>query len=283
MTVYRRGSAGPEVKLLQERLGELGFYRGSADGIFGGGTESAVRAFQRDNRRHEDGLVGAETWRAITGTEIPIPAIVKEDLELRCLALTAAFETGAPPPECFAIVTGDFDGMGISFGALQWNIGTGTLQALIKDLESQAPALIDDVFHQHASELRAAINGPIPDALAWARTIQNLVTHVLSEPWRGLFKTLGRTPECRAAQGRGAGARFQRGLAMCDSYGLWSERAAALMFDVVVQNGSISAVVDQQIRSDIAALGSLAPNELEVRKMEIVAIRRSAQSEALVG
>jgi len=152
------------------------------------------------------------------------------------------------------------------------------LQALIKDLESHAPAVIDDVFHQHASELRAAVSGPIPDGLAWARSIQNPVTHVLSEPWRGLFKTLGRTQECRAAQGRGAGARFQRGLAMCDTYGLWSERAAALMFDVVVQNGSISAVVDQQIRADIAALGSLSPHELEVRKMEIVAIRRSAVS-----
>ena len=50
------GSKGKEVKLLQEFLG-IG-----ADGIFGKGTEFAVKEFQKLNGLVVDGLVGAGTW-----------------------------------------------------------------------------------------------------------------------------------------------------------------------------------------------------------------------------
>ncbi len=45
------------------------------------------------------------------------------------LAITGDFETIGDP---FAGVTGDFDGMGISCGVLQWNIGQGSMQPLVK-------------------------------------------------------------------------------------------------------------------------------------------------------
>jgi hypothetical protein len=47
----------------------------------------------------------------------------------RSLALTGSFETGKLPPDCFSALAGDFDGQGLSFGALQWNIEQGSLQA----------------------------------------------------------------------------------------------------------------------------------------------------------
>ena len=50
------GSKGPEVKSLQEFLG-IG-----ADGIFGKGTEFAVKEFQKLNGLTVDGLVGPGTW-----------------------------------------------------------------------------------------------------------------------------------------------------------------------------------------------------------------------------
>ena len=53
------GSNGPLVKELQRALG-IG-----ADGIFGKGTESAVKLFQKDNNLTVDGLVGSRTWEAI--------------------------------------------------------------------------------------------------------------------------------------------------------------------------------------------------------------------------
>lgn len=53
------GSEGPLVKELQRALGI------SADGIFGKGTESSVKQFQKDNNLTVDGLVGSRTWEAI--------------------------------------------------------------------------------------------------------------------------------------------------------------------------------------------------------------------------
>ena len=53
------GSNGPLVKELQRALG-IG-----ADGIFGKGTESSVKLFQKENNLTVDGLVGSSTWEAI--------------------------------------------------------------------------------------------------------------------------------------------------------------------------------------------------------------------------
>ncbi len=57
--LLKKGSKGKEVKQLQEAL-EIG-----ADGIFGSGTESAVKIFQKSNGLVADGIVGSKTWEAI--------------------------------------------------------------------------------------------------------------------------------------------------------------------------------------------------------------------------
>ena len=55
------GSTGSEVRRLQTRLKELGYYKGSVDGDFGEGTETAVKAFQQQNGLTVDGKAGAYT------------------------------------------------------------------------------------------------------------------------------------------------------------------------------------------------------------------------------
>lgn len=61
----RRGSRGELVKQVQTRLKNWGYYAGSVDGIFGSGTESAVKAFQRKNGLAADGIVGKRTAAAL--------------------------------------------------------------------------------------------------------------------------------------------------------------------------------------------------------------------------
>lgn len=65
----------------------------------------------------------------------------------------------------------------------------------------------------------------------------------------------------------------------CKEYELWSERAVALMFDIRVQNGSISNLVRANILRDFRKLASTTPSldkdVLEVGKMKIVANRRA--------
>ena len=55
------GATGSEVRKLQTRLKELGYYKGSVDGDFGEGTETAVKNFQQQNGLTVDGKAGSLT------------------------------------------------------------------------------------------------------------------------------------------------------------------------------------------------------------------------------
>ena len=63
--VLRQGSTGGEVKEVQRRLKQWGYYSGSVDGIFGSGTKKAVIAFQKKNGLTADGVVGKATYAAL--------------------------------------------------------------------------------------------------------------------------------------------------------------------------------------------------------------------------
>lgn len=62
----RRGSRGTYVKYLQEKLTSKLYPAGSADGIFGGNTERAVRELQQENGLAVDGIVGPATWQIVS-------------------------------------------------------------------------------------------------------------------------------------------------------------------------------------------------------------------------
>lgn len=55
------GSEGEAVKTLQQRLKELGYLTGSADGKYGEATKAAVIAFQKNNGLTVDGVAGSGT------------------------------------------------------------------------------------------------------------------------------------------------------------------------------------------------------------------------------
>ncbi len=59
------GSRGTAVQALQEALKELGFYAGTADGTFGSGTVSALKAFQKKNGLRQDGTATPEVQKLI--------------------------------------------------------------------------------------------------------------------------------------------------------------------------------------------------------------------------
>lgn len=63
--ILKNGSKGSEVKEVQRRLKQWGYYKGAVDGVFGAGTRSAVIAFQKKNGLTADGIVGASTYRAL--------------------------------------------------------------------------------------------------------------------------------------------------------------------------------------------------------------------------
>jgi putative chitinase len=61
--ILKVGSKGEDVKKLQQKLGL------SADGVFGPGTEKAVKKWQIDNDLGADGIVGEGTWNKMFGSQ----------------------------------------------------------------------------------------------------------------------------------------------------------------------------------------------------------------------
>lgn len=57
---------------MQDALNAVGFTGGGLDGIFGSGTQNAVMRFQRANGLAVDGIVGCQTWQALTSQAVGI-------------------------------------------------------------------------------------------------------------------------------------------------------------------------------------------------------------------
>ena len=86
--VVRSGSSGPAVRQLQERLLELGYQLGEADGVFGTATENALITFQVQNGLDPDGVAGAATNTVLYSSS--------------ARAYVAPSETQTPTPESTA-------------------------------------------------------------------------------------------------------------------------------------------------------------------------------------
>ena len=66
------GDRGDEVQKLQLRLISLGYLSGSADGIYGEGTEYAVRAFQRTAGLNQTGVCDENTATVMKSESAPV-------------------------------------------------------------------------------------------------------------------------------------------------------------------------------------------------------------------
>mgnify|MGYP002537821820 CR=1 FL=1 len=62
---YKKRSSGAVVTQIQTKLKSWGYYTGSVDGVYGSGTERAVRAFQQKNGLAVDGKAGTQTLAAM--------------------------------------------------------------------------------------------------------------------------------------------------------------------------------------------------------------------------
>lgn len=87
--VLWRGMEGEDVRLMQQRLYQLGYYLGDIDGIFGLGTRTAVYGFQRVHKLEKvDGKVGPET----------IARMFSEDVVIKPTPTPSPTPTPAPTP-----------------------------------------------------------------------------------------------------------------------------------------------------------------------------------------
>ena len=61
----KKGDIGEDVRLLQEKLRNAGFYKGSIDSVFSSSTEQSIMDFQKHINIKPDGKIGISTWNTI--------------------------------------------------------------------------------------------------------------------------------------------------------------------------------------------------------------------------
>lgn len=86
---YKRGSSGTMVSNIQTTLKNLGFYKGTVDGVYGSGTETAVKAFQQKKGLTVDGKVGPATLKALGISESTTQNSDSGDLALLARIISA--------------------------------------------------------------------------------------------------------------------------------------------------------------------------------------------------
>ena len=224
--------------------------------------------------------------------------LTKEQFEWQALLCTSQYETSRPYPENFGVVAGNFDGAGVSWGAIQFNAKTGPLIAMWQSMINNHSAVTLKAFTDNASRTLESntanynswktlfLAGNFPDILAWADARSDAAKndHGLIEPWNTYFMNLGITSESQELQKVNAAWYHQIALQWFNDFGLWSRQGYALMFDIAVQSGSMNPKVNGVTQdligeintwyAGISKAGKTAV-QLEVEKLVKIANRRA--------
>jgi hypothetical protein len=71
LRALEKGDKGDDVYWLQMKLKELGYYTGTVTGGYYGGTQKAVKAYQKDNGISADGVAGVKTQSILYADVLP--------------------------------------------------------------------------------------------------------------------------------------------------------------------------------------------------------------------
>ncbi len=93
----RQGSRGDEVRKIQQKLKNWGYYSGEVDGIFGSQTRAAVVYFQKKNGLTADGIAGPATLAAMGISNSSTGSTTSYSNELALLARIISAESRGEP------------------------------------------------------------------------------------------------------------------------------------------------------------------------------------------
>jgi len=186
-----------------------------------------------------------------------LPPLVAENALERAIEITAAFETSGDP---YLQVTGNFDGAGLSFGPIQVNFGTGTLQEMFRRYRARDEAALKRCFGELWDEWQRVMALPSRSRqVAWADGLSRGRNKGDFDPtWKAALQAVGDTPAFRDETLRYAYDVYGRKLIAALSWlngvcpiPIGNFRCLAALYDLCVQQGSLNKAHDA-IRRRIA-------------------------------
>jgi LysM repeat protein len=217
----------------------------------------------------------------------------KSEYEWQALLCTSQYETSTAYPNNFGVTGGNFDGAGISWGAIQFNAKTGPLIGMWQTMINSHPTVTLNAFLANANRTQASnqanhdswkslfLRGDFAEILPWAdaRSDPAKDKHGMIEPWHTYFMNLGITTEAQDLQVSNASWYHQVALQWFNEYGLWSRQGYALCFDIAVQSGSMNPKVDGvtydligEINTWYAGIDKTGKTAIELEKEKLLKI-----------
>jgi hypothetical protein len=216
---------------------------------------------------------------------VTLPPAVKPDVVVKNIrdvvyTITSAFEGGPIGKINYGNLSGNFDGQGYSIGFLQWCVGQGSDVKLFTRVESKYPGVLKSCLGANLYvEFIQHLHKPLAERLRWAQKAVNTSADKVEENWKFAFKTLCATKEFQECQNFYAEDVFQRAVAMCKEYGLRTNRALMLVFDICTQNGSIKSATKATILAAKEAKEKVLGRVLKEKEyLELIAIKRAEAS-----
>lgn len=204
----------------------------SIDGVFGGQTEMALRAWQSRQGMPVTSMVDEITWTTATAQELP-------NYFRRCLAITAAFEGHG-----YTFAAGNWDNAYLTWGVVGFTLKHGNFGKVIRTIEDRHPGLIASTIGTGKSkELLEIIETSASRKKAWGEEISVLPKkYRIRADWEDAFESLGHRREVREIQDELARKVYwKKAVADLKKFGEPTESDAALFFDTAVQNGGVNA------------------------------------------
>ena len=179
-----------------------------------------------------------------------LPPILPERALDLAIAVTAGFETSGDP---YLQVTGNFDGAGLSFGPLQVNFKTGTLQELFRRFQARDENRLRACFGPLWTEWQQVLRMPSrTQQVAWADALSRSARKADFDPrWKAALQAVGSEPAFRTEMLRYAYDTYGRKLIVALSWlrglvpvRISNVRCLAALYDLCVQQGSLDKAHD---------------------------------------
>lgn len=138
-------------------------------------------------------------------------------------------------------VTWDFDGAGFSIGTLQWNVKSGTVQPMIREMYKNYPGIMVGIFGSLSDELEKNMEpNPTNIQLTWAKSINDYDLKDLKQPWKNAFSSLIQTEQWKQIEIKVISDQYlQTAISDAKWSGVKTLRSLCMFFDMATQNGGM--------------------------------------------
>jgi peptidoglycan hydrolase-like protein with peptidoglycan-binding domain len=226
--------SGPAMLALQVALGAWGIPV-AVDGKAGPNTLNALKQWQGRVGLPQGPEIGLEAWRRLLGGPMGEAAPPPSPFDL-CLGVTAAFEGKG-----FDKAVGNFDGAGLTFGLIGFNVKWGSLGALVARVDQLDRGLIGRCFGSLKPKLRHMLDASVtPDERVRRAQVAQGPNGEIASDWAAAFAALAAHRAARQAQLDIAWTYWEQAAAFWKAACLGAEASLLDMgqcFDIVVQNG----------------------------------------------